>query len=324
MKFQFGDQSVQLQGIQIPVHNIVEEVPIVKLKEGAMKGIWLHIMDGNNAVDPAPVPQQSIKGHTGVFKTQARIKQEFYWPGLRNDVRTQIRECDVCQRSKVEALHPLGLLHPLPIPSKNWEDISMDFIEGSTPFRRQDNDPCCAGQIKPKDWVKWLPFAEYSYNTSVHTSTKVTPFEVIYGQLPPRLLPYEPGTTKVQAVDDELRNREFIAKLIKENLQESHSKIKYFADKTRRNQEFKIGDLVYLRLWPYQQMIVALRRNLKIVPRYYGLFKVIRRVGQVVYELDLPPEAKIYPVFHIPCLKKKLGEGIQACANLLKITPTVP
>ncbi|KAA8532321.1 hypothetical protein F0562_032354 [Nyssa sinensis] len=68
-------------------------------------------------------------------------------------------------------------------------------------------------------------------------------------------------------------------------------------------------------------MTVAIRRNLKIAPRYYGPFKVIPMVGQVAYELDLPLEAKIYPVVHISCFKKKLGEGIQACSNLPNITP---
>lgn len=79
----------------------------------------------------------------------------------------------------------------------------------------------CFSSDKSKDWAKWLPLAEYSYNTSVHTSMKVTPFEAIYGQLPPRMLPYEVGSTKVKGIDKELRTREFIAKLIKENLQEA-------------------------------------------------------------------------------------------------------
>lgn len=157
----------------------------------------------------------------------------------------------------------------------------------------------CFSSDRPKDWAKWLPLPEYFYNTSVHTSTKVSPFEAVYGQPRPQMLPYESGATKVQAVDEELRSREFIANLIKENLQEAQAKMKYFADKKKGSQEFEIDDFVYLRLRPYQQMIVSMLRNLKIASRFYRPFKVVRKVGQVAYELDLPPKAKIYPIFHV-------------------------
>lgn len=43
-------------------------------------------------------------------------------------MRAFIRNCDTCQRG--ENVSPAGLLQPLPIPEKNWIDISMDFIHG--------------------------------------------------------------------------------------------------------------------------------------------------------------------------------------------------
>jgi hypothetical protein len=50
--------------------------------------------------------------------------------GMRKDIRQFVQECVVCQVGKPELIHPPGLLQPLPIPSRVWSDISMDFIEG--------------------------------------------------------------------------------------------------------------------------------------------------------------------------------------------------
>ena len=60
--------------------------------------------------------------------------------------------------------------------------------------------------LKPKTWYRWLPLAEYWYNTNIHSSTKITPFEAVYVIPPPRLLSYVKGTTKVDVVDQELRS----------------------------------------------------------------------------------------------------------------------
>ena len=61
---------------------------------------------------------------------------------------------------------------------------------------------------KPTAWVDWLPLAKFWFNTNFHSSTKVTPFEALYGYPPPRLLDYIPGTTSVEAVDDHLQKRQ--------------------------------------------------------------------------------------------------------------------
>ena len=92
------------------------------------------------------------------------------------------------------------------------------------------------------DWVNWLAMAEWAYNTSEHSSTGFTPFELVYGRVPPPLLPYEPGTTVVQAVENELRDREHILALAQENLQETQLRMKNFADKKRTEREYEIGD----------------------------------------------------------------------------------
>jgi len=73
-----------------------------------------------------------------VSVTKKRIAGVLYWRGLSRDVMNYIRACVVCQRNKPDLSSPAGLLQPLPIPNANWEDISMDFIEGLPRSRGKD------------------------------------------------------------------------------------------------------------------------------------------------------------------------------------------
>ncbi|XP_039026373.1 uncharacterized protein LOC120159959 [Hibiscus syriacus] len=80
------------------------------------------------------------------------------------------------------------------------------------------------------------------------------------------------------------------------------------SDKHITDREFQIGDKVYLKLQPYKQTSLALRRNLKLAARYFGPYKIQNRIGQVAYKLDFPANSKIHPVFHMSLLKKKVGK----------------
>jgi hypothetical protein len=72
-------------------------------------------------------------GHGGSLRTLHRVKACFTWPGLKRDVRNYIAQCDTCKRAKADAMRPAGLLQPLQIPERIWQDIAMDFITGLPP-----------------------------------------------------------------------------------------------------------------------------------------------------------------------------------------------
>nr|GEW21989.1 retrotransposable element Tf2 [Tanacetum cinerariifolium] len=290
--------------------------------------------------------------HFGLHKTVAKIRTNFWWVGLKASVKTYLKECQICQRFKSDSMQPTGLLQPLPIPERVWEDISMDFIEGlpisngfsvimvvvdrlskyahfiplrhlftaatvarefvnsivrlhgfpstmvsdrdkifissfcqplfklqgtvlymSSSYHPQTNGQtevvnrtlkqylrCFTGD-RPKKWNEWLPWAEYNYNTSIHTSTKMMPFQVVYGRLPPKLVPYISGTTKVQEVDEYLCDRDEVLMQLRHNLLASQNRMKVNADRNRRELEFKVGDLVYIKLQPYRQASVGRPRE---------------------------------------------------------------
>ena len=70
-----------------------------------------------------------LAGHPGQAKTYASVRRRFFWPGMRRDTRTYVQSCVSCGRNKPRRHRPYGRLQPLPIPSRPWESVSIDFIE---------------------------------------------------------------------------------------------------------------------------------------------------------------------------------------------------
>ena len=67
-------------------------------------------------------------GHAGNERTSKYIHKFYWWSTLSKDVAKYCSTCGTCQAVKPSTQRPMGLLHPLPIPSRPWESIGMDFI----------------------------------------------------------------------------------------------------------------------------------------------------------------------------------------------------
>jgi hypothetical protein len=67
-------------------------------------------------------------GHPGYQKTITVVRNQFIWPGMKNDVDDYISKCMECQRVNSKHRHPTVLLEPLPILEKKWEVVTIDFI----------------------------------------------------------------------------------------------------------------------------------------------------------------------------------------------------
>ena len=69
-------------------------------------------------------------GHPDYERTYSVILRTFYWPNLRKDVKSFVKLCPTCQRIKNRTDKPYGSSMPLPVPTRPWDSVSMDFITG--------------------------------------------------------------------------------------------------------------------------------------------------------------------------------------------------
>ncbi|GKV02869.1 hypothetical protein SLEP1_g15252 [Rubroshorea leprosula] len=173
---------------------------------------------------------------------------------------------------------------------------------------------CMTGD-RPTEWSKWLPLAEWWYNTNFHTATQISPFEALYGFPPPLHIVYVPGDSDVAAVDQSLQAREAMLKVLKFHLTRAQHRMVQQADKHRQERQFAIGDWVYLKLQPYRQESVQSRPSHKLAAKYFGPFQVIDKVGKVAYKLALLDSSQIHPVIHVSQLKKKVGAEIRVTSQ---------
>ena len=78
-------------------------------------------------------------GHLGKDKTIEQVKRRFYWPGMDAEIQQYVTSCDSCQRNKPSQQATMGLLQPLPVPVRPWQQVSMDLIT-QLPKSRAGND----------------------------------------------------------------------------------------------------------------------------------------------------------------------------------------
>ncbi|GJX28484.1 retrotransposable element Tf2 [Tanacetum coccineum] len=162
----------------------------------------------------------------------------------------------------------------------------------------------CMTSEQPKQWLKWLSLAEWWYNTNFHTSIHTTPYEAVYGKPPPVHIPYIGGESKVDLVDKTLSEREEAVEALKFHINRAQSRMKSHADKGRTDRKFDCGDWVFLKLQPHRQVSLRQGKQNKFLPKFFGPFKVIQRIGEVAYKLDLPSNSHIHNVFHVSQLRK--------------------
>ena len=95
-------------------------------------------------------------GHTGRHKTLERVLRRFWWKNAEADVGDWVASCTVCQSVKPRPGFPDGVLNPHTIPSRLWQDVSVDFVTG-LPVSERGNDAFVAFTCKLSKMVHVVP-----------------------------------------------------------------------------------------------------------------------------------------------------------------------
>ena len=95
--------------------------------------------------------------------------------------------------------------------------------------------------------------------------------------------------------------------------------MKQQADQHRSERNFDVRDWVFLQLQPYKQMsLKQAKKDNKLLPKYYGPYKVLQNIGAMAYKLELPASSRVQPIFHVSCLKKVIVEKSSNSNNIAR------
>jgi hypothetical protein len=150
-----------------------------------------------------------------------------------------------------------------------------------------------------RQWDLLLAQAEFAYNRSTSQTTGCSPFEAVYGLNPISPLDLAPIPATIQFSGDADERAKRIKKLhehIRGQIEKKNEKYRMQANKHRKPMTFKEGDLVWIHL--RKERFPAKRRS-KLLPRADGPFKVLQRVGENAYKIELPGEYGVSATFNV-------------------------
>ncbi|GJS02037.1 putative reverse transcriptase domain-containing protein [Tanacetum coccineum] len=216
--------------------------------------------------------------HLGSDKMYQDMKKLYWWPNMKANIATYVSKCLTCAKVKAEHQRPSGLLVQPDIPQWKWDNITMDFVT-KLPKSSQGYDTIWVIVDRLTKSAIFVPMREansmdkpFKRCTSLDMSTTYHP--QTDGQ----------SERTIQTLEDMLRacainfGKGWV----------NHLPLVEFSYNNSYHASIKAA--------PFEALMVE---------RYVGPFKVLEKVGEVAYKLELPEElSRVHNTFHVSNLKK--------------------
>lgn len=157
----------------------------------------------------------------------------------------------------------------------------------------------------PQNWVELLPMLEFAYNSSFHATIKTTPFMADIGRNP-QMPPLQPSfhlenestlakdlSVKLRAI--QLRTAQFLT--------DGQHNQERWANKTREDITYEVGDWILLHRDAYSPPTSTLLYR-KVQPVYHGPFRLVQKINDQAFEVDIPLMSKAHRTINIQWFKR--------------------
>ncbi|TYK18857.1 ty3-gypsy retrotransposon protein [Cucumis melo var. makuwa] len=246
--------------------------------------------------------------HPGSTKMYQDLRSVYWWRNMKREVADFVSRCLVCQQVKAPRQRPAGLLQPLSVPGWKWESVltkSAHFVPGKSTYTASK-----WGQLYMTKIVRLhgVPVSIVSDRDARFTSKFWKGLQLALGtrlDFSTAFHPQTDGQTEShQATIGMAPFEALYGKCCRSLVCWGESRQKSYADVRRKDLEFDVGDMVFLKVAPMKG-VLRFEKKGKLSPHFVWPFEILERIGSVAYSLALPPSlSAVHDVFHVSMLRK--------------------
>nr|GEW98426.1 hypothetical protein [Tanacetum cinerariifolium] len=254
--------------------------------------------------------------HLGFDKMYQDLKRLYWWLNMMANIATYVSKCLTCFKVKAEHQKPsekLMKLYMKEVVTRHGVPVSIisDHDGRFTSLFWQALHKALGTRLDMS--TIYHPETNGQSERTIQTLEDMlracaVPFKALYGRKCRSLVYWiEVGDAQLTGPDIIHETIEKITQ-IKSMIQAARDRQKSYADLKRKSMDFQVGDRVMLKVSPWKGVVRFGKRG-KLNPRYIRPFKLLSKVGDVAYRLELSQQlSRAHNTFHVSNLKKCLSD----------------